>query len=195
MCSIQIPLRTLASGTKWSHYCWTSFHISPPEANDPDLLWWNLRKPTWGRPRHAQFWRGFGTNEIHQRYLFLFPQNTYNEREGVVDSNLHPDYILLSLKFCFINCSAGGCVAEYWILNHRQPDNKYWRKGNFKISLMNRCPLRIWAKIDPWGFCRKTLTSDLPQGTFHKPTVLSEMTAPLWWFADILHYGYKPHDE
>lgn len=133
----------------------------------------------------------------HTRDNFVFcPQNKYNACDGIVDSNLDPDYILLSLKFCFINCSTGGCLAECCLLSHRQPDNKYWRKGNFKISLMNRCPLRTWAKINPRGFLRKPLlTYDLPQGTFHKLTLLSEMTTHLWCFTDILEYVHKLHDE
>lgn len=64
---------------------------------------------------------------------FLCP-NKYNECQSV-DANLDPDYILWSLKFCFISCSTGSCFAQYCTLSCRQPDNKYWRKENFKNQL------------------------------------------------------------
>lgn len=132
------PLRTWAAGATGRHYRWT-------ETNDPDLLSWNLRKTTWGRPWLVWIWRDLGTKETHRKYLFSFPPDKCNECKGV-DANY---YILLSLQFCFINGSTGSCSAEYCILSRRQPDHKYWRKGNFKVSLMNRCSLRMWTKMDP----------------------------------------------
>lgn len=100
---------------------------------------WSLRERIacgWGYPRSSFLymwlmelaWRTSLLSLKHQKYLFFFPSYKCNECEGV-DANLDPGYILSSLKFCFINCNTGSCFVECCILNHRQPDNEYWRKG------------------------------------------------------------------
>lgn len=131
---IHIPLRTQASGAKWCHYYWTNLRLLPKQRQMTltycQEVWEN--PPEVVGPVLSRFEGVWGPTK-HQKYLFFFPSYKCNECEGV-DANLDPGYILSSLKFCFINCNTGSCFVECCILNHRQPDNEYWRKGNFKLA-------------------------------------------------------------
>ena len=125
-----------------------------------------------------------------------FSPNKCNECQSV-DANLDPDYILWSLKFCFINYNTGSCFAQYCTLSCRQPDNKYWRKENFKNQPDEPLSVKNLSKdIKPRGFCRQTLSSGLPEEHFLTDSFVWDDNASvvfcwrsqlcrqaLWWIA------------
>lgn len=91
---------------------------------------------------NVQTGRCFSINETPEILGYLPPSKKGNERRSA-DANLDPDYILLSLKFGFINGNTGSCFVDTAYETAGSLTADTGGRGILKTGLMNRCPLRI----------------------------------------------------